>query len=241
MLEAEDLIEGSHDYKAAVALFDTFPKDELFAAPIDDLRRAVVALLALEGTDRVRLLGRRAPDGRSASFIVALPRDALRRRAAGRARCASCSARASSTDDVESQHVLGEGDRVQVHFLVHAPDGLPDVDIRELEREVVALARTWDDELRDALVERRRRARRGCWPSWAPRLPAHYKGYTTPALAAHDIALLRAAGRAASRSSSALQNERGEAGTHARRALQARRQGRAVATRCRCSRTSACA
>src|SRR3954469_2820549 len=38
VLEAEDLIEGSHDYKAAVALFDSFPKDELFAAPIDDLR-----------------------------------------------------------------------------------------------------------------------------------------------------------------------------------------------------------
>src|SRR3954469_23263857 len=68
VLESEDLIEGSHDYKAAVALFDTFPKDELFSAPVDDLRRAVVALLALEGTDRVRLLGRRARDGRSASL-----------------------------------------------------------------------------------------------------------------------------------------------------------------------------
>ena len=57
VLEGEDLIEGSHDYKAAVALFDTFPKDELFAAPVEDLQRAVVALLELEGTDRVRLLG----------------------------------------------------------------------------------------------------------------------------------------------------------------------------------------
>ena len=60
-LDAEDLIEGSHDYKAAVALFDSFPKEELFAAPVDDLRRAVVALTGLEGTDRVRLLGRRDP------------------------------------------------------------------------------------------------------------------------------------------------------------------------------------
>ena len=58
---AEDLIEGSHDYKAAVSLFDSFPKDELLAAPIDDLRRAVVALLGAAGPDRVRVLGRRAP------------------------------------------------------------------------------------------------------------------------------------------------------------------------------------
>ena len=45
ILRSEDLIEGSHDYKAAVSLFDSFPKDELFAASTDDLRRAVVALL----------------------------------------------------------------------------------------------------------------------------------------------------------------------------------------------------
>ena len=73
-LDAEDLIEGSHDYKAAVALFDSFPKEELFAAPVDDLRRAVSALTGLEGTDRVRLLGRRDGDGRSASLILSLPR-----------------------------------------------------------------------------------------------------------------------------------------------------------------------
>src|ERR671930_1983126 len=49
VLAAEDLIEGSHDYKAAVSLFDSFPKDELFAAPPEDLGRAVVALLVGAG------------------------------------------------------------------------------------------------------------------------------------------------------------------------------------------------
>ena len=153
VLEAEDLIEGSHDYKSAVALFDTFPKDELFAAPVDDLRRAVVALLALEGTDRVRLLGRRAADGRSASFILALPRDRYRtllvervrklfmrrfgdrrRRGPAHARRGprACACTSSST----------------------RPTGCPRSTNAELEREVVQLARTWDDALRDVLVER---------------------------------------------------------------------------------------
>src|SRR5690606_41295341 len=36
---AEDLIEGSHDYKAVVSLIESFPKDELFALPTEDLRR----------------------------------------------------------------------------------------------------------------------------------------------------------------------------------------------------------
>ena len=128
VLEAEDLIEGSHDYKGAVALFDTFPKDELFAAPVDDLRRAVVALLALEGTDRVRLLGRRRA-GRPQRLVH--PR-AARATATGRVlveRVRKLFMRRFKARDVEAQHMLGEGGtRVRVHFLVHAPDGLPDVD-----------------------------------------------------------------------------------------------------------------
>ena len=43
ILDAEDLIEGSHDYKAAVHLFDSFPMDELFASTVEEIRVAVSA------------------------------------------------------------------------------------------------------------------------------------------------------------------------------------------------------
>ena len=79
---------------------------------------------------------------------------------------------------------MDEGERVRVHFFVHSADGLPDVPISELEKEVVALARTWDDELA-AVLGPSQRALAG---AWTPRLPDHYKGYTTPELAAIDVA-----------------------------------------------------
>src|SRR3954447_266946 len=189
VLEAEDLIEGSHDYKAAVALFDTFPKDELFAAPVEDLHRAVVALLAIEGTDRIRLLGRRSPDGRSASFVLALPRDRYEASLVEQIR--HLFARRFQADSVEAQHVLDEGARARVHFLVHRPDGLPGVDNRELETEVLELMRTWDDELRDVLDERYGPAQgRMLAEAWLRQLPQHYKGYTEPETAAYDVQLL---------------------------------------------------
>jgi glutamate dehydrogenase len=189
VLESEDLIEGSHDYKAAVALFDTFPKDELFAAPVEDLRRAVVALLAIEGTDRIRLLGRRAPDGRSASFVLALPRD--RYDAALVEKIRALFRKRFETDSVENQDVLDEGARARVHFLVHKPDGLPEYDNREVEREVLALTRTWDDQLREVLVERHSEGSgRIFLEACLDRLPEHYKGYTTPQTAAYDVELL---------------------------------------------------
>ena len=142
ILRHEDLIEGSHDYKAAVALFDSFPKDELFSARTDDLRRAVVALLSLEG-DGVRLLGRVSSDGRSASLIAALP--AARYDAELLDAFTALLRERFGTDAVDTHTVLGEGERVRVHANVHVPGGVPDVPLRELEQELIALTRTWED------------------------------------------------------------------------------------------------
>src|SRR3954449_7946835 len=185
ILRSEDLIEGSHDYKAAVSLFDSFPKDELFAARTDDLRRAVVALLALQG-DEGRRLGRRDPDGRSASLIAALPRSRydgeLLERLVERFR------ERFETDSVDSHLVLGEGERVQLHFRVHAAGGLPAVNFRALEHEVVALTRTWDDELRELLIARHGEVHgRTLAGEWSARFPRYYKASTSPGLAVHDI------------------------------------------------------
>ena len=72
---------------------------------------------------------------------------------------------------------------------------------RELERDVVQLARTWDDALRDALAERFGAARGRLLRSiWAAHLPEHYKGYTSPHVGATGHRAARAAGRARGRS-----------------------------------------
>ena len=185
ILRREDLIEGSHDYKAAVSLFDSFPKDELFISPTDDLRRAVVTLLSLQG-DQIRVMGRYAHDGRSASMIVALPRSRYDEELLERLR--DLFRRRFKTDAVDAQTVLSENERVQIHFTVHAAGGMPEVEFRELESDVRSLARTWDDRLREQLD-----LRVGSGPGrslaarWAPRFPEYYKASVDPALAVHDV------------------------------------------------------
>ena len=240
ILRSEDLIEGSHDYKASVSLFDSFPKDELFAASTDDLRGAVVALLALQG-EQVRLLGRRDPDTRSASLIVALPRsrydgDLLKR-------LLVLFRERFKTDAVDHHLVLGEGDRVQVHFRVHAAGGLLDLDFRELEREVVAATRTWDDELRAALVARHgERAGPRARDRVGRALPALLQGVDHRRARRPRHRLLRppagarraVRGRAPERVATSAASARASGSTSpAARSSSPRR--------CRCSRTSGCA
>ena len=222
ILRREDLIEGSHDYKAAVSLFDSFPKDELFSARSDDLRRAVVELLSLEG-DRVRLLGRVSSDGRSASLIAALP--AARYDAELLDALTALLRERFGTDAVDTHTVLGEGERVRVHANVHVPDGVPDVSLRELEQELISLTRTWEDGLRERLVDRFGPTRgRELAARWGPRFPEYYRASVDPAMVVGDVELLRPA---RARGPAVRRRAAERARAHARRALQDRRQGRA--------------
>jgi glutamate dehydrogenase len=187
ILDAEDLFEGSHDYKAAMRLFDTFPKDEVSGTPTDDLRRAIVALLGLTG-DEVRLLGRRSPDGRTATLIAALPRrryDTLLR-----TRWRDVVAERFGTDAIETHEVFSDDDRVQYHLTVHDPEAeLPEVSFEQLERELITLARTWDDAALDALKAAQGDERGAVLCArWLDRLPEAYRAATSPQLAAADIA-----------------------------------------------------
>jgi glutamate dehydrogenase len=187
ILAGEDLIEGSHDYKSAVSLFDSFPKDELFAAPVEDLRRAVVALLGAAAPQSVRVLGRRHLDGRGASVIVDLPRD--RYDAGLLARLRALIGTRLDTPVVDAQEVLGQGERFQVHFTAHtAHGGMAELPLARLRREIADLTRTWDDRAGDALVAASGERGRVLAARWAPRLPASYKAAVDPAAAAQDIA-----------------------------------------------------
>ncbi|MGH3665301.1 MAG: hypothetical protein ACRDU8_04295, partial [Egibacteraceae bacterium] len=52
ILEAEDVVDHSHDERSIRALFEAFPKHELFAADVDTLRQTLVKLLeAQKGSD----------------------------------------------------------------------------------------------------------------------------------------------------------------------------------------------
>ena len=218
ILEAEDLIEGSHDHRAAVDIYSSFPKDDLFGASAEDLRNAVVALLNLK-PDQVRLLGRRSADGRSAALIVALPTERYTAQLADRLE--QTLTEAYGADTVEQHLVLGEQfSHARVHFTVHAPDGLRDVDFTALEKRVYQLTRTWDDAVASEMAALHgARAARDLAAKWGPRFPEFYKVATEPHLAAHDIENLERLEASEDDFLVGLQNAEGKSGPRTRLSL----------------------
>ncbi len=207
IIVAEDLIDGTHDYKAAVALYESFPKDDLFGADVTDLGREVMGLLHLEERRQVRLFVRRDAQGRSLAITLALPRD--RFNAALRQRLQELFMTRFGGTSVDYYLTLGETEQARIHFTVHVDGEIPDVSPPDLEREVIALTRTWDDRLRERLVAlhgEERGARLA--DTYGQRFPDYYKNSTDISMALVDVAEFERL-TAGEPFAVALQNERG--------------------------------
>jgi glutamate dehydrogenase len=188
VLTAEDLIPGSHDYKAATTLFESFPKDELFQASAGELRRLIGGLLQLERHGGIRVLVRRDLYGRSISIVVALPRDRFNADLRKSLQRLFIERFHGSTIDYHLS--LGETENARIFFTVHVDPGvqIPEVPYEELEQEVERLARTWDDDLRDALIARVGPDHGAALADrYALRFPDYYKSNRDWALIVDDV------------------------------------------------------
>ena len=191
LIAAEDLIPGSHDYKAVVTLFESFPKDELFQASAEELRRLVAGLLQLEKHGGIRVLIRRDLYGRNVSVVVALPRD--RFNADLRKALQGLFLERFNGTTIDYHLSLGETESARIFFTIHVAPGkpIPDVRYEELEREVEILARTWEDDLLDALTRRVGAGRAlALMEEYAPRFPDYSKANDEWDLVVDDVVML---------------------------------------------------
>jgi glutamate dehydrogenase len=184
VLEAEDLIEGSHDYRSAVRLFNSLPQPDLWSMPVEAIRSAIEGLLLVESREQVRLFV--SPDllNRSVSLMVVLPRDRFNAELRQQIQDYFMSSLQGTSADY--QLTLGEDGTARIHFTVWLEGPIADVPFEELQQTVVEMSRSWDDRVRDVL------APMVDHPSellqrWSSALPDYYKTSTSLPVAAGDI------------------------------------------------------
>ena len=187
VLAAEDLVPGSHDYKVAVTLVENFPLDELLP------RRRTRCARRSSSCSSCRSSGRCA-SSRTATSSTGACRSSSRSPATAstprlRHRLQALFMERFRGTSVDYHLALGETDPAQIHFRIHVADGtIPDISFAELENEVVALARTWDDRLLERLVAAHGEERgRTLWTRWEGRFPEYYKTSTEVTRAVLDI------------------------------------------------------
>jgi glutamate dehydrogenase len=147
------LAVGSHNAMRLANILETYPRDELFQAPEDELLRIALGILHLSDRPRVKLFVRRDPFDRFLSVLFYVPReryDAQLREAVGLKLAESFGGHVSAYYPSYSDAPLA-----RVHYIIGVtPLKHLDPDLPGLERAIDLLARTWSDDF-EAVVRRR--------------------------------------------------------------------------------------
>ncbi|MGX5656430.1 NAD-glutamate dehydrogenase, partial [Geodermatophilus nigrescens] len=200
--KVDEVVEGSgvpadsHTGKTLVGVLETLPRDELFQASAGELLPVAMSVLYLQERRQTRLFLRRDPYGRFWSALVYLPRD----RYTTEVRLAmqqELLSRLGGRDIEFSAHVT-ESVLARLHFVVRVPvarGGVPalsDVDVDALQHGLSAVARSWTDDLADALAERHGADAEQVLARVADAFPASYQDDFPATTAVEDLARLDA-------------------------------------------------
>ena len=145
----------SHDGKAVMNVLETYPRDELFQAKVEDLIRIARNVVNLYERRTVRLLVRRDPYQRFYSCLVYVPRD--RYNTEVRQRIEQIALEGFEGSKVESNVQISGSNHARVHVVVRTEPNAQrkKPDYTAIESRIADAALTWTDRLREVLAERK--------------------------------------------------------------------------------------
>ncbi len=146
------VVSNSHSGKALTHIIDSFPRDELFQISEDDLLRIAMGILHLGERQRFRLFVRRDAFERFLSCLVYAPREHYSTDL--RQKWQAILTESFNGVSSEFSAHLSESVLVRVLFTIRTTPGtIPEFDVRAIETRLIAAARRWDDDLKQALID----------------------------------------------------------------------------------------
>jgi len=140
-----------HRGKALMHIINTYPRDELFNASVQDLARTTVGIMNLQDRRRVKFFLRRDKFRRFFSCLVFVPKEKYT--TAVRRRVETILIEAFGGSSVDSRVQIADSALARVHMIVRTPDGdRPRISIQKIEAQIAEVVVTWADRLREELV-----------------------------------------------------------------------------------------
>jgi glutamate dehydrogenase len=189
---------NSHDGRDLLQILETYPRDELFQTPADELRSIVTSVLYLQERRRLRLYLRQDEYGRYYSALVYLPRD--RYTTGVRLRIIDILKEELNGISVDFTAWNTESILSRLHFVVRVPQGselpqLSDGDKERIEARLMAAARSWADGFAEAMnAECGEERAAELLRRYGNAFPEGYKADHSPRAAVADLVHLEALG-----------------------------------------------
>ena len=151
VLEMLDVLPGSHNEKALSNIIEGWPRDELIQTKSEELAPIMQGVLDLIARPRVRVFTRQDRFNRFVSTVVFVPREAY-----------DTNLRRQISDAIETawkgkmisfQPSFDGATMVRVLFQTALTKTARSPDLLALEETITELARTWNDQFRDAVLK----------------------------------------------------------------------------------------
>ncbi|WP_199549323.1 NAD-glutamate dehydrogenase [Streptomyces sp. N35] len=203
--KVEEVLKGagfspnSHDGRDLMQILETYPRDELFQTPVDELREIATSVLYLQERRRLRLYLRKDEYGRYYSALVYLPRD--RYTTGVRLRIIDILKEELGGASVDFTAWNTESILSRLHFVVRVAPGtelpeLSDADKERIEARLVEAARSWADGFAEALnAECGEERAAELLRKYSGAFPEGYKADHSPRSAVADLVHLEALGK----------------------------------------------
>lgn len=191
IIEQAGFSPDSHEARDLLDVLETYPRDELFQADVEDLVAAASSVVRHRDRRQSSLYLRRDEFGRFMSCLVYLPRDRFTTNV--RLHLEELFKSVFDGQSVVYTTLVGESSLARLHFVVRGrPERpLPDVDVDELQAQVEEITANWADRLRDAgeaAFDEEDGVRLAA--TWADTMPESYKEDFDPKTAVADLHLL---------------------------------------------------
>ena len=152
IIQKTGLNRSSHDYKQLQNIIGNLPKVDLFQASLEQLFETAAGILRVKERPWVKLFVHPGPFRRFVSCIIYAPRD--RYSTEMRKKFQSILSQVFSATDLNFSTQFSESILVQVHVVLKvSPDKHTGYEINEIERRLVDVCRSWEDDLHGALHE----------------------------------------------------------------------------------------
>ena len=189
VLQRSRLPEGSHSYKNLKEILHTLPRDELFQSGEDELFDVCMGIRALRDRHQLRLFMRRDRYGRFYSCMVYVPRDRYGREM--RDRIGNELMEVCNGVSLDRNVEFLRGGLARLHYIVRTRPGtrIP-LQVEDVEARLIAVTRSWRDQLRDVLMKMQRPDSAEVAARFCDAFPLAYTETTEPLTAAADLQYL---------------------------------------------------
>jgi glutamate dehydrogenase len=152
VIERANFSARSHERSELLRILEVHPRDELFQSTVNELFDTAIAIIQLQERRLVRLFVRRDPSQKFINCLVYMPRDMYNTQLRIRVQDILC--KAFGAQEAEFSTFFSESILTRTHFVLRTDPLQPkDRDVLVLEQEIVEACMSWQDHLRNHLVE----------------------------------------------------------------------------------------